>query len=296
MKPFVGARLKFIISMAVFGTIGVFVKNISVTSVELAFYRAIIATVVLGFVIIIKRIKVDLLKIKKEIYLLITSGIAIGLNWVLLFQAFQYTTVSVATLSYYFAPILVTAACPLLFQEKMTVKNWICFLMSTVGIILLTDLGDISTSTSHLRGISYGLGAAILYATVILINKAIQNVDDIQRTFLQFSSSLLVLFPYVLFSGGFTLNFIDIKSISCILILGVIHTGFNYYLYFSSLKSLSGQKTAIYSYIDPLVAILTSILILNERISTIQLLGGALILGFTLWNELPKRDNKDSSD
>ena len=296
MKQIFGAKGRLILSMSIFGTIGIFVRSISVSSGELALYRAVLATAILGCVILIKRIQIDLSKIKKEFYLLVASGIAMGLNWVLLFQVYHYTTVSVATLSYYFAPVLVTLICPLLFNEKMTAKNWICFLMSTIGIVLLTGLGDLNVGTNHLIGIIYGLGAACLYATVILINKAIKNVDDIPRTFLQFSSSLLILFPYVLFGSGLTPGSIDTKSFVCILIVGMVHTGANYCLYFSALKGLSGQKAAIFSYIDPLVAILASVLILNEGITFSQITGGILILGFTLWNEMPKKAKRYSSN
>ena len=72
----------------------------------------------------------------------------------------------------------------------------------------------------------------------------------------------------------------------CLLVVGLVHTGITYCLYFSSLKELPGQETAILSYIDPLVAVLVSVLLLHEPMTMPQLIGGALILGFTVWNEL----------
>lgn len=174
----------------------------------------------------------------------------------------------------------------------MGAKQWICFIMSTLGIVLITGVGDLSSGSSHLKGILFGLGAACLYATVILLNKFIKGVEGIHRTFLQFLSAISVLLPYVLLTGGFTLSALDGKGILNLLIVGIVHTGITYCLYFSSLKELPGQKAAILSYIDPLVAVVISVTVLSESITPLQLLGGGLILGFTLWNEIsPKLHN-----
>lgn len=286
MKRLIDPRLMLIISMAVFGTLGLFVRNIPVSSGELALYRAILAALLIAVFLLITRQKIPFHEIKKEIPLLLLSGMAMGFNWILLFEAYKYTTVSVATLSYYFAPVIVTAACPVLFKEKMSAKQWICFFMSTLGIVLITGLGDLSGQSSHLIGIFFGLGAACFYATVILLNKFIKKVEGIHRTFLQFIAAILVLIPYVGFTGGVTLSALNGVGWVCLLVVGLVHTGVTYCLYFSSLKELPGQKAAILSYIDPLVAVLVSVLILGESMSIMQAAGGALILGFTLWNEI----------
>ncbi|MBQ8782463.1 MAG: EamA family transporter [Clostridia bacterium] len=286
MKLFKNPRLMLIVSMAVFGSLGLFVRNIPLSSGELALYRAVMAAVMIGGFLLITKQKIPFAKIKKEIPLLLASGVAMGFNWILLFQAYKYTTVSVATLSYYFAPVIVTVACPILFKEKMTVKQWICFGMSTLGIVLITGIGDLSQGSSHFTGILFGLGAAVLYATVILLNKFIKNVDGIHRTFLQFLAAVIVLVPYVLLTSGVNLASLNGKGWINLLIVGFVHTGITYCLYFSSLKELPGQKAAILSYIDPLVAVLVSVLILGETMTLPQVVGGALILGFTLWNEI----------
>lgn len=285
-KKHIDARAMLVISMAVFGTIGLFVRNIAVTSGELALYRAILAAIMIGIYLMATGQKIRFSEIKGQIPFLIASGVAMGFNWILLFQAYRYTTVSVATLSYYFAPVIVTIACPILFREKMTAKQWICFAMSTIGIILITGIGDMSAGSNHLIGIVLGLGAACLYATVILINKFIKDVEGIHRTFLQFLAAIIVLIPYVTMTSGVTLGSMDIKGWICLLTVGLIHTGVTYCLYFSSLKELPGQKAAILSYIDPLVAVIISVTVLGEGMTFMQVIGGAMILGFTLWNEL----------
>ena len=286
MKRFLDPKLMLILSMVIFGTIGLFVRNISVSSGELALYRAVLAASLIGCYLLASRQSIPFAQIKKELPLLLFSGIAMAFNWILLFQAYKFTTVSVATLSYYFAPVIVTVACPILFKEKMGAKQWICFAMSTLGIVLITGIGDLSAGSNHFIGILFGLGAACLYATVILLNKFIKTVGGIHRTFLQFIAAIIVLIPYVSLTGGSNLAALEIKGWIFLLIVGLVHTGITYCMYFSSLKELPGQKAAILSYIDPLVAVLVSVLILGEAMTLMQVIGGLLILGFTLWNEI----------
>ncbi len=285
------ARLMLVGSMIIFGTLGPFVRNISVSSGELALYRALMATALIGIFFLITRQKIPFKTIGKQLPLLLLSGCAMGFNWILLFQAYKYTTVSVATLSYYFAPVIVTLACPILFREKMGLRQWLCFIMSTVGIVLITGLGDLSSGSNHLLGIGFGLGAACLYATVILLNKFIKNVEGLHRTFLQFLAAIAVLVPYVALTGGVTLHTLSSTGWICLLIVGVVHTGITYCMYFSSLKELPGQKAAILSYTDPLVAVILSVTLLKEPMTPLQIIGGILILGFTLWNELAPSKN-----
>ena len=275
-----------ILAMTVFGTLGIFVRHIPVSSGELALYRAVLAAVMLGGFFGVTKQKIQIKGLGKELVLLLLSGGAMGFNWILLFEAYKYTTVSVATLSYYFAPVIVMALCPLLFREKMGPKQWICFVMSTLGIVLITGIGDLGAGGSHLKGIAFGLGAAAFYATVILLNKFIKGVAGIQRTFLQFLAAIAVLIPYVLCTGGMNLGVLDGVGWMNLLIVGLFHTGVTYCLYFSALKELPGQEAAILSYIDPLVAVVISVFVLGESMSVSQILGGLLILGFTLWNEV----------
>lgn len=295
MKKLNNPRILLVISMAVFGTIGLFVRNIPLESGEIALYRAVLAAILIGLYLLVTKQKIPFKAIKKEIPLLLFSGVAMGINWILLFQAYKYTTVSVATLSYYFAPVIVTLVCPILFREKMTAKQWICFIMSTVGIVLITGIGDMGEGNTHLMGILFGLGAAVFYATVILLNKFIKNVDGIHRTFLQFIAAIIILVPYVLLTDGINLSSLDMKGWANLLVVGLIHTGVTYCMYFSSLKEIPGQKAAILSYIDPLVAVLVSVTILGEGMTLMQVIGGALILGFTLWNEVSFGKNKKSN-
>ena len=291
MLHIMSPRFMMITAMAIFGTLGPFVRNIAVSSGELALYRAILAALLItGFLFLTKQ-KIPFAAIKKEIPLLLASGMAMGINWILLFQAYKYTTVSLATLSYYFAPVIVTLVCPILFRERLTIKQIICFIMSTLGLILIIGIGDVG-SGNNLLGIMFGLGAAVFYATVILLNKFIKNVEGMPRTLLQFIAAIIILLPYVFSTSGITLCNLDNIGWINLLIVGLFHTGITYCMYFSSLKELPGQKAAILSYIDPLVAVLISVVILGEAMTLWQVIGGMLILGFTLWNEISPKTSQ----
>ena len=291
MKRFFDPKLMLITAMSIFGTIGLFVRYIPLPSGEIALYRAILASILLFIFIAITKHPIRLKEIKKEALLLFISGAAMGFNWILLFEAYKYTTVSIATLSYYFAPVIVTVACPFLFKEKMNNRQWLCFIMSTLGIVLITGF-DTGSGGSHLIGVLLGLGAACLYASVVLLNKYIKNTPDVHRTLLQFIAAAVVLIPYTILTDGVNILSLNTRGWILLLTVGLIHTGITYCMYFSALRSLSGQQTAILSYIDPLVAVLISVFVLGENMSVIQIIGGSLILGFTLYNELPSKKQR----
>lgn len=280
-------RLWMIISMATFGTLAPFVRAIDVSSGELALYRAVLACVIIGLFLLLTRQKLKFGGLGRDVFLLLFSGMAMGINWILLFEAYAYTTVSVATLSYYFAPVIVTVVCPILFREKLTGKQLLCFVMSTAGLVMITATAGGGEGIDHLRGILFGLGAAVFYASVVLINKFIKGIGGLQRTLLQFVAAIITLFPYVLLTGGFHLEKLNLTGWGSLLVVGIVHTGITYCMYFSSLEKLPGQKAAILSYIDPLVAVIVSVLILRENMNIWQAIGGVLILGFTLLNEIP---------
>lgn len=287
-------KIKLLICMASFGTISLFIKNIPLASSEIALYRAIIAFLVLGVYIFVTKGFSGVSHSKGHMMKIFLSGVAMGFNWILLFEAYNYTSVALSTLCYYFAPVIVVVMSSILFKERLSLKQIICFIGSTAGLVLI--IGVSSGGSNDLMGVMYGLGAAILYATVLLLNKSTGDVDSITRTLVQFVSAIVVIIPYVGVTNGFHLNEIGANGLINLIILGAFHTGILYVMLFSSVSRLRGQEVAILSYVDPLVAVLVSIVILNETVTIAQLLGGSAILFFTLLNELPSKKTNLAND
>ena len=286
MNATVRARLNVALSMTIFGTLPLFVRQVHASSAMIALMRAAIALIALAAVYLLRGGRGLRVESKKEMLLLLASGAAMGVNWILLFEAYNYVSVQIATLLYYFAPVIVAAAGALLFHERMGVKRGLCFVGAAAGL-LLTIGPDIFSGSIRPAGVACGLGAAILYATVILLNTQIRSVGGVERTILQFAAATAVLIVYVALSEGIHLERISGREWIFFSMLGLIHTALAFSMYFSGLTRLSGQEAAFLGYIDPMVAILVGCLILREPTTAIQLLGGAMILAFTLIAQLP---------
>jgi drug/metabolite transporter (DMT)-like permease len=282
------AKLRNITAMLIFGTIGLFVKNIELSSSEIALTRGFIGGVTLILATIFFKKKISFEAIKNNLYLLIFSGLAVGLNWIFLFQGYKYTSISNATLSYYFAPVFVTILAPFILKEKLTLSKFLCVLMALVGMFCIVGVDGINGG-SDLIGIAYGLLAAGFYASVILMNKFLKEIDSIEITVIQLISATITLLPYVLYVEGLGILSVPSVSIPYILILGIVHTGIAYLLYFSSLQGLKGQTIAVLSYIDPVFAIIISAVILKEQLGFLQIIGGVLILGSSFLSEFLNR-------
>ena len=278
------AKIKLIISMFIFGTIGIFRNYIPFPSGVIAFVRGFIGMLFLILVLAIKREKLNLAAIKKNLWLLILSGAFIGINWILLFEAYNYTSVSTATLCYYMAPMFVLIASPIVLKERLGIKQGICILVAIIGMTLVS--GVLRGGEIDLRGILLGLGAAVLYASVVLINRRLGDLAAYDKTVIQLSAATIVILPYTLLAEEISLAVFTPSVIALVLILGIIHTGVAYAMYFGSIGMLSTQSVAIFSYIDPVVAIILSALILNEPMGILEIAGAVMILGAAIFSEL----------
>lgn len=273
-------KISIIAAMLIFGSIGLFVREIPLPSDQIALVRGVIGSLfLLGTSIVMKK-KLSWSAIKPNMLLLTLSGAAIGFNWILLFEAYRYTTIANATLSYYFAPVFVVFLSPLFLKERLNGIKIICVFAALFGMYLIVGAGNGGGLDKHqMVGIGFGLSAAVLYATVVLLNKFLKNLSGLETTFVQLSAASLVLLPYVLFKGPVRFTQLNGKSLIIMLIVGFLNTGIAYLLYFTAIQKLSSQTAAIFSYIDPISAIVMSDLILGENMSLIQILGGILILG-----------------
>ncbi len=272
--------------MIIFGTIGVFVRYIDLSSSEIALLRGLIGSLFLMIVLLLMKKKISWALVKVNALFLLFSSIALGGNWIFLFQAYKHTTISNAALSYYFAPVFVMILSPLVLKEKLSTKKIICIGVAMLGMLLIVGNGGVSTSgLNDLLGIGYGLMAAGFYASLMLLNKFIKNMDGLETTFIQLGIATLLLMPYVFFTEGFGVLEVSSSSIPFIFILGIVHTGIGFLLFFSGMQKLKGQSIAALSYVDPITSLVISAVILQEQMTFIQMLGGALLLGSTFVSE-----------
>ena len=281
------ALFSLIFSMVIFGTIGIFRRHIALSSGVLAMARGFIGAAFLLLIIALKREHLSKAAIKKNLWLLILSGACIGFNWILLFEAYRYTTVATATLCYYLAPIFVIIASPLILKERLNGRKVLCVLMALAGMVLVSGVLQAGFhGLSEMKGVVFGLGAAAFYASVILMNKKIIGIPAYDKTIVQLVCAATVLVPYVLLTEKLAEAEWSGIGFVLVLVVGILHTGVTYALYFGSMAHLKAQTVAIFSYIDPIVAILLSAVLLQEKMDGLTILGTVMILGAAVYSEL----------
>ncbi len=281
-------KMMMIGAMTIFGTIGIFRKYIPLPSSLLALARGMIGTAfLLLLVLVIKRDKLSTEAIKRNLGFLVVSGAFIGFNWILLFEAYQYTTVATATLCYYMAPVIVVLVSPFLFKERLTPLKALCVAVALAGMVFVSGIPQSGFGgISELKGILLGLGAATLYAIVVILNQYIKDISAYDKTIMQLGTAAIAILPYTLL----TENFADITftpvAVCMLFFVGIVHTGIAYTLYFGSMSGLKTQTIALFSYIDPVVAIILSAVILQENIGLWGVIGAVMVLGSTMVSEL----------
>lgn len=286
-------KFKLITSMCIFGTIGIFVRNIPLPSSIIAFARGMVGMLFLLAVVLVKKSPISIKDIKKNLLWLIVSGAFLGMNWILLFESYRFTSVATATLCYYLAPIIVILVSPLLLKEKLTLRKVVCTVVALAGMVLVSGvLQNGMPKTEELKGILFGLGAAVLYAGIMIINKRIQGISAYDKTIVQLGISAVVILPYCLLTEEVTALTFSGKVLFMLLLVGILHTGITYFLYFGAMGQLNAQTVAIISYIDPVVAVLISVFVLREGMDVGGLIGAVLILGAALASELEPGKHK----
>lgn len=274
------SRNALILSMCIFGTIGILRRFIPLSSSLVALVRGVVGAAFLLLVILVRRQRPDWDAVKSNLTLLLLSGTAIGFNWILLFEAYNYTSVATATLCYYLAPILVILAAPLVLKEKLTGKKAVCAAVALAGMVLVSGILESEGGKSgQMKGVICGVGAAVLYASVILMNKKMKPISAYDKTILQLVVASVALVPYVLLTEDWPQVQISALSAVLLLVAGVVHTGLTYWMYFGSMAKLKAQTVALFSYIDPILAIVLSMVVLKEPMSILSAMGAVMILG-----------------
>lgn len=280
------AKSSFLSAMLIFGTVGIFVRLIPLSSAAVAFFRGVMGVVFLLLVMTLAKKRPQMQSIRENLWVLLLSGAAIGGNWVLLFESYRHTTIATATICYYLAPVFVVLASPLL-GERLTGKKLILPGVALLGMVFVS--GVLQGGISGGRGIILASGAAMLYASVMLLNRKLKSISAYDKTVIQLGVAAAVVLPYALLTGGFDMSAMTVAGFVPLLIVGIVHTGFAYWLYFGALGQLPSQTVALFSYLDPVVAILLSALLLQEPLGWQGIVGAVLILGSALCSELPEQ-------
>ena len=285
MNQHTAARLKLIVVMLLFGTIGIFVRTISMPSSIIALVRGIIGSIFLLLVVFARRTGIDMSAVKRNWWKLLLSGGCIGVNWILLFEAYRFTTVATATLCYYLQPVIVVLGSALVLKEKLSIRKLLCVLVAILGMIPVSGVLESIPTAGEVTGILLATGAALLYGINILTNKTMQGLSPFDMTIFCMITATLTLLPYTLLTEGWSAIVWEPQSLLLLLVVGIIHTGVAYALYYSALEKMKAQEVAIYGYIDPICAILLSALLLSEPLTVGIVIGAVMILGATYISE-----------
>lgn len=275
--------LRYLAAMLIFGTIGLFVRSIELPSTVIVLCRGFIGSAFLFAAGALLGRKVNWTSVRANFARLASSGVLLGLNWVLLFEAYKSATIAAATLIYYLAPIFVMALSVVFLGERLTARKCLCAAAALFGMSLVAGFwSPNAAANSTMVGLLQALGAAGFYAALILNNKFIGRtvpVDPLDSALVQLFTAALVLVPYVTAVVDFPTIRPDALSLGLTLVVAVLHTAVAYWLFFSAIPKLEAARIAVFAYVDPATAILLSILLLKEPFTLASVGGALLILG-----------------
>ena len=272
----------FIAAMVIFGTNGLLVAKISLSSAEIVLMRTFLGFIFL-FAVVAARRSFSFSDLKRDIVPATIGGAALGLNWVLLFGAYKYAGVSIATLVYYCGPMIALILSPIIFKEKLTTNKIVAVVAVAAGMLCIS--GNVTQGSDMQTGL-LGAGAAALYALIIIVTKRVTHMSGLNCSMYELFISFIVMVFYLLINGIKLPVIPSADDIVYVLIIGFVNTGLAYYMYFSALQKLPAQTSSLISYADPLTALIVSALFLGEKLGIVQLLGAVLILGGACLGEL----------
>lgn len=277
---------KYILALLLFGSNGIVASYIELSSLQIVLLRTMIGSMLLVALFFIGGGKLTFYKHKRQFIFLAVSGVAMGASWMLLYEAYARIGVGIASLLYYCGPVIVMALAPLLFQEKLTANKIIGFLAVVVGVILTN--GNAFDGNGDLFSILCGLLSALMYAFMVICNKKAKDIVGLENAAMQLTIAFLTVAVFVGLKQGYTMH-ISGTNILPVLILGLLNTGIGCYLYFSSIGKLNVQTVAVCGYLEPLSAVLFSVMFLKERLLPLQIVGAVLIIGGAMCGELVKK-------
>lgn len=273
---------KYFASLLLFGTNGIVASFIALSSYEIVLLRASIGSLLLVGIFLLMKGRLTFWQHKRQSVFLFISGVAMGANWMFLYEAYRHIGVSIASLLYYCGPVIVMILSPLLFHEKLTATKVFGFLAVFCGIFLVN--GQAVQAGKSGWGLFCGAMSGILYALLVISNKKAESITGLENPMLQLVTSFLTVAVFVLAKQGFHMQIAGSDWLP-ILVLGLLNTGVGCYLYFSSIGKLPVQTVAICGYLEPLSAVVFSMVILNETMLPLQIVGAVLIIGGAVFGE-----------
>lgn len=284
MKKILSPKAEFIASMLIFSTLGFFRHGVLFSSSLLVFFRALIGSAFLALLFALGRSHFAWEAVKKHKKRLAIAGAITALDWILLFEAYKYTTVAIATMCYCMSSLIFLLASPFLFGEKITRRRGIAAACAVFGMTFVS--GMISGKLTGGFGIFLALMGACCYAAVMALGKDLSDIDGMSLACVEMGIASLAVLPYVLFTEDFSAIQIDLRSIVYTVILGVAHTGIAYSLWFSALQHLAAQSISLLSYIDPVSSVFVSAILLSEPLTPITAIGCVIVIGSMVYGEL----------
>ena len=270
------AYTKYILALLLFGTNGIVASRIALSSYEIVLLRTMIGSILLIALFLLNKGHFQFYRRKKDFLFLAISSMAMGISWMFLYEAYQQIGVSLSSLLYYCGPVIVMALSPLLFREKLTLPKIFGFALVLLGLVLVN--GNIVGDTQSHWGILCGILSAVMYAFMVICNKKAVQITGMENATLQLTVSFLTVAVFVTAVKGIQVDATS-ADLPWILLLGLVNTGISCYFYFSSINDLPVQTVAICGYLEPLSAVVFSVLLLKESMSLAQVIGAVLIIG-----------------
>ncbi len=283
------------IAMTISGSIGWFVIVSGQPVLDVVFWRCVVGAVTLivicGTMGLLRRDAMS----RRQLMLAAAGGVAVVLNWLLLFGAYSRSSISIATTVYNTQPFMLVGLGALLFAERLTASKLLWLVVAFGGVLLLVRVAPDSANmgSNYLHGIFMALGAAFFYAVAAIIAKKLTGVAPMLIVLVQVLVGTLMLAPLAHLATPPT----NASTWGALVTLGVIHTGVMFTLLYGAIQKLPTHLTGALSFIYPLVAIIVDVLAFGHRLQPLQILGGAAILlaaaGTTLgWSPFGHRLSK----
>jgi len=283
-------RAQLIFTMMLFGTIGTLSRFIDMPSSIICLGRAFAGVLIILLILALRGQKPDAEAIRRNIGWLCLSSLFMCFNWICQFEAYRYTTIAAATLCYYMQPVFYILAAAVVLKEKLTARRLACVAAAFGGMVLVSGVLQTGFHISEMKGAMFGVAGGFFYAMVVLINKYMKDISPVSTTVVQLALVSLIMLPYSAATGAFSAARATFTGIICLLVLGFLHTGIGYIIYFDAVNRLPAQTVGILSYIDPAEAVLLSAFFLREPVTAQTVMGAALILGAAAVSELAPED------